>query len=211
MKGWFTSIRCSTDMILYNIIDIYVSYCNMYIHICIYVHGDSLRVYTYVYLYMYIYMHIHIYICIYIYIYIYIYILCVCVYTYICIYVYVYSGVERSERHRRGEASSLFFAFRFKRLRTFSEWFCRKCNRNMNIIDAQSMTEKYRWQWFSSEFSFTILTQRNSSRSRFYLDNRVIRDENHKSFVHVLQERVEESFVFHKFFARRKSNELNYF
>lgn len=23
MKGWFTSIRCSTDMVLYNIVDTY--------------------------------------------------------------------------------------------------------------------------------------------------------------------------------------------
>lgn len=63
------------------------------IYIYVYMRGDSLRLYIRMYIYPCVY---NIYTLIY-------------VYTYICIYVYVYSGVERSERHRRGEASSLFF------------------------------------------------------------------------------------------------------
>lgn len=38
------------------------------------------------------------------------------------------------------------------------------------------------------------------------LDDKVIRDKNHKSFVHVLQEGVEELSVFHKSFAWLQRN-----
>lgn len=59
MKGWFTSIRCSTDMVLYNIVDTFMYYVVIYTHIYVYIRAEicALRcicVYLRIY-YMYIY------------------------------------------------------------------------------------------------------------------------------------------------------------
>lgn len=53
MKGWFTSIRCSTDMVLYNIMDTFMYYV-IYTHMYIYAEARALRYYVYMYIYMYI-------------------------------------------------------------------------------------------------------------------------------------------------------------
>lgn len=139
MKGWFTSIRCSTDMVLYNIIiDTFMYYVVIYTHM--YYARRFARSVVYVYIYVYMYMYIY-------------------------IYVYVYSGVERSERHRRGEASSLSFIFRPIQETT-----------DLSRVTLSSLTRsrsgpaKYRWRRFSRA---SLATQRNSSLeypSRFHLD-----------------------------------------
>lgn len=96
MKGWFTSIRCSTDMVLYNIIiDTFMYYVVIYTHMY---YARRLRAPLYMCIFMYI---------------------CICIYTYTFMFIAEWSVVRDI-----GEAKLhpfLLFSVRFKRPQTSLE------------------------------------------------------------------------------------------
>jgi len=92
MKGWFTSIRCSTDMVLYNIVDTFMYYVVIYTHM--YIYAQRLRAPLYMCIFN----------------------------VYICIYTFMFIAEWSVVRDiGEAKLHPFLFSFRFKRPRTFFE------------------------------------------------------------------------------------------